>query len=121
MNYDDLLISSQEQDSICYDVVYALRLCAEQDLHEACIQIYTTMQLYNEAVEQALKVGSLQFIRIVLTSDIMIVIFDCSSSLQLHGMQEQCSHSWNHYFIRCCLHCCCGDGCHGDEWSGALC
>lgn len=54
---DQLMVylDQQGEESICYDTVYALRLCAEQDLHEACIQIYTAMQLYNEAVEQALK------------------------------------------------------------------
>lgn len=34
---------------------YALRLCAEHGLHRACVHIYTTLGLYDEAVELALQ------------------------------------------------------------------
>ena len=40
---------------MCYDLKYALRLCAEHGLHRACVHIYTTMGLYDEAVELALQ------------------------------------------------------------------
>lgn len=41
---------------ICYDLKYALRLCSEHDKHRACVHIYSTMGLYEEAVDLALKV-----------------------------------------------------------------
>lgn len=40
---------------MCYDLKYALRLCAEHDLKRACVHIYTTMGLYDEAVDLALQ------------------------------------------------------------------
>lgn len=46
----------QDADSVCYDLKYALRLCAEHKLNRACVQIYSTMGLYEEAVDLALKV-----------------------------------------------------------------
>ncbi|XP_070564875.1 vacuolar protein sorting-associated protein 18 homolog isoform X2 [Ptychodera flava] len=39
-----------------FDLKYALRLCSEHSLEEACVHIYTTMELYEEAVDLALKV-----------------------------------------------------------------
>uniref|UniRef100_H2ZFS1 Vacuolar protein sorting-associated protein 18 homolog n=1 Tax=Ciona savignyi TaxID=51511 RepID=H2ZFS1_CIOSA len=53
-----------DASEICYDVKYALRLCLgnekknvkDKSLHEACVHIYTVMQLYEEAVNMALKV-----------------------------------------------------------------
>ncbi len=41
---------------VLYDPQYALRLCAEQHLEEACVHIYAAMGLYEEAVERALLV-----------------------------------------------------------------
>lgn len=45
--------------NVCYDVKYALRLCLDggENLREACVEIYTVMQMYEEAVALALKVG----------------------------------------------------------------
>lgn len=40
---------------MCYDLKYALRLCAEHGLQRACVHIYTTMGLYDEAVDLALQ------------------------------------------------------------------
>lgn len=40
---------------MCYDLKYALRVCAEHGLQRACVHIYTTMSLYDEAVELALQ------------------------------------------------------------------
>ncbi|XP_054749145.2 vacuolar protein sorting-associated protein 18 homolog [Lytechinus pictus] len=43
-------------DNVNYDVKYALRLCAERKHFKACVHIYTTMGLYEEAVDLALQV-----------------------------------------------------------------
>jgi len=45
----------EEPDEVCYDAKYALRVCLERGLHAACVHIYTTMGLYDEAVELALQ------------------------------------------------------------------
>ena len=42
---------------MCYDLKYALRLCLEHDHKEACVHIYSTMGLYEEAVHLALQVN----------------------------------------------------------------
>jgi len=39
-----------------YDLKYALRLCARQNKARACVAIYSTMGLYEEAVDLALSV-----------------------------------------------------------------
>ncbi|XP_066913841.1 vacuolar protein sorting-associated protein 18 homolog isoform X1 [Clytia hemisphaerica] len=51
-------LNSQGQDdqSVCYDLKYALRLCSENGKDQATVQIYCTMNLYEEAVDLALKV-----------------------------------------------------------------
>ena len=41
---------------MCYDLKYALRLCSENGKDQATVQIYCTMNLYEEAVDLALKV-----------------------------------------------------------------
>lgn len=41
-----------------YDLEYALRLCSEHDLKPACVHIYSTMGLYEEAVDLALLVST---------------------------------------------------------------
>ncbi|XP_071479921.1 vacuolar protein sorting-associated protein 18 homolog [Diadema antillarum] len=43
-------------DNVNYDLKYALRLCAERNHFKACVHIYTTMGLYEEAVDLAIKV-----------------------------------------------------------------
>lgn len=48
--------SKQDEDSVCYDVKYALRVCSDLHLDRACVHIYSTMNLYEEAVKLALKV-----------------------------------------------------------------
>ena len=40
-----------------YDLEYALRLCSEHELKPACVHIYSTMGLYEEAVDLALLVS----------------------------------------------------------------
>ncbi|CAH1786190.1 unnamed protein product [Owenia fusiformis] len=50
-----LNFQGQESDSVCYDLKYALRLCAEHKHQRACVHIYSTMGLYEEAVDLALK------------------------------------------------------------------
>lgn len=42
---------------MCYDLKYALRLCSECNHQQACIHIYATMGLYEEAVDLALQVN----------------------------------------------------------------
>ncbi|XP_064634570.1 vacuolar protein sorting-associated protein 18 homolog [Lineus longissimus] len=51
-----LHIQGEDPESVFYDLKYALRLCSEHDLKRACVKIYTTMGLYEEAVDLALKV-----------------------------------------------------------------
>ncbi|XP_078602605.1 vacuolar protein sorting-associated protein 18 homolog isoform X2 [Branchiostoma floridae x Branchiostoma japonicum] len=51
-----LRIQGQNPDSVPYDLKYALRLCAEHSHKEACVHIYRTMGLFEEAVELALQV-----------------------------------------------------------------
>lgn len=59
LNPDKLMtyLTAQGQDSpsVCYDLKYALRLCSEYGLTRACVHIYTTMGLYEEAVDLALQ------------------------------------------------------------------
>lgn len=44
---------------IHYDLKYALRLCSEHGYLQACVLVYKIMELYEEAVDLALKVCSL--------------------------------------------------------------
>ena len=46
----------QDNQAVCYDLKYALRLCSENGKEQATVQIYSTMCLYEEAVDLALKV-----------------------------------------------------------------
>jgi hypothetical protein len=39
-----------------FDLKYALSVCSEKKLHRACVEIYSLMQLYDEAVESALRI-----------------------------------------------------------------
>jgi len=43
---------------VCYDMKYALRLCSEHNKQRACVHIYSTMGLFEEAVDLSLKVSS---------------------------------------------------------------
>ena len=54
------MICFQDSELVCYDLKYALRLCLEHDHKEACVHIYSTMALYEEAVHLALQVSSLK-------------------------------------------------------------
>nr|XP_022303010.1 vacuolar protein sorting-associated protein 18 homolog [Crassostrea virginica] len=51
-----LNIQGTDEDTICYDLKYALRLCAEHGHKRACVHIYSLMGLYEEAVDLALQV-----------------------------------------------------------------
>eukprot|EP01060_Flectonema_neradi_P016211 TRINITY_DN2279_c0_g1_i1.p1 TRINITY_DN2279_c0_g1~~TRINITY_DN2279_c0_g1_i1.p1 ORF type:complete len:995 (+),score=195.93 TRINITY_DN2279_c0_g1_i1:448-2985(+) len=42
-------------DDYCYDLKYALRLCLAEKKHRACVHIYSTLGLYEDAVIFALK------------------------------------------------------------------
>ena len=44
---------------MCYDLKYALRLCSEHNKQRACVHIYSTMGLFEEAVDLSLKVSRL--------------------------------------------------------------
>ena len=41
---------------IPYDIEYALRLCSEHHMTKACVHIYCVKELYEEAMDLALKV-----------------------------------------------------------------
>jgi hypothetical protein len=51
-----LLDVGQEASVVCYDVHYALRLCQERNLTEACVQLSALLGLWESAVELALTV-----------------------------------------------------------------
>ena len=55
---DGLLLAflDSQGDEPLYDQKYALRLCMQQNRLRACVAIYSTMGLYEEAVDLALKV-----------------------------------------------------------------
>jgi hypothetical protein len=46
----------QEASVVCYDIHYALRLCQERNLAEACVQLSALLGLWESAVELALTV-----------------------------------------------------------------
>lgn len=50
------LLFIKDDQGVCYDLKYALRLCSENGKDQATVQIYCTMNLYEEAVDLALKV-----------------------------------------------------------------
>ena len=45
----------EHSDNYCYDLKYALRLCLAEKKHRACVHIYSTLGLYEDAVVFALK------------------------------------------------------------------
>ncbi len=47
---------SRPPNQRCFDVKYALRVCSQLGLQAACVKIYSSMGLFEEAVELALKV-----------------------------------------------------------------
>ncbi len=49
-------VSAASYGYVIYSSQYALRLCMEQGLEEACVHIYAAMGLYEEAVDLSLKV-----------------------------------------------------------------
>ena len=49
-------LPTQDEQAVCYDLKYALRLCSENGKDQATVQIYCTMNLYEEAVDLALRV-----------------------------------------------------------------
>ncbi|XP_014671569.1 PREDICTED: vacuolar protein sorting-associated protein 18 homolog [Priapulus caudatus] len=51
-----LQFQGEDPEKVCYDLKYALRLCTEHGHQRACVFIYTTMGLHEEAVDLALKV-----------------------------------------------------------------
>ncbi|XP_068725314.1 vacuolar protein sorting-associated protein 18 homolog isoform X1 [Montipora capricornis] len=51
-----LQMQGQDPEEVCYDMKYALRLCSEHDKQRACVHIYSTMGLFEEAVDLSLKV-----------------------------------------------------------------
>ena len=53
---------------------YALRLCSQHQLTESCVQIYSAMGLYEQAVALALKVGSFIFFCEVRSHDVFGVV-----------------------------------------------
>ncbi|EDO47847.1 predicted protein [Nematostella vectensis] len=62
LNDDDallryLLMQGTNADEVKFDLKYALRLCSEHNKDRACVHIYNTMGLYDEAVDLALKKG----------------------------------------------------------------
>eukprot|EP00794_Sanderia_malayensis_P016888 gene16888-18594_t len=51
-----LIGQGEDAEYVVYDLKYALRLCSEHCRHEACVHIYSTMGLFEEAVDLALTV-----------------------------------------------------------------
>jgi len=48
-----------EENPVCYDLKYALRLCTKLNKMEACVLIYSKMALYEDAVDLALAKGDI--------------------------------------------------------------
>ncbi|KAJ1564074.1 hypothetical protein HK096_009739, partial [Nowakowskiella sp. JEL0078] len=62
---DDLLrFLSEEKEEPQFDLQYALRLCSKRGLMQSSVQIYSTMGLYEQAVNLALKHNDLELARI---------------------------------------------------------
>ncbi|KAL5480112.1 hypothetical protein EMCRGX_G023734 [Ephydatia muelleri] len=52
----DYLVGQSKEKTVVYDAHYALRLCLEHHLNEACVHIYSAMGLYEEALDLALEI-----------------------------------------------------------------
>lgn len=46
----------QESTGVQYDLKYALRVCSDHGRKEACVFVYSIMELYEEAVDLAIQV-----------------------------------------------------------------
>ena len=70
------------QKVVCYDPQYALRLCAERNLDEACVYIYAAMGLWEESVDLALKVVKVVAMVTCMTGHPLSndALFDCGCS-----------------------------------------
>ncbi|PNF16669.1 putative vacuolar protein sorting-associated protein 18 [Cryptotermes secundus] len=53
---DYLAMQGQDASMVCYDIHYALRLCQERNLTEACVQLSALLGLWESAVDLALTV-----------------------------------------------------------------
>lgn len=42
---------------LCYDKKYALRVCREHHRHQACVKLYSSMRLFDEAIDLAITVN----------------------------------------------------------------
>ncbi len=66
-NLDDdtklLTFLNTEGDTNYYDPKYALRICTEKGRTEACVRLYGSMGLYEDAVELALSMGEIKLAR----------------------------------------------------------
>lgn len=49
-----LSLKGQDEATVPYDLTYALRICLELGLEKACVHLYATMGMYEEAVDLAL-------------------------------------------------------------------
>jgi len=59
------LFNFLKQKGTTFDLQYALRICTEHDKQQACVWIYSKMEMYEEAIELALKMGSLDLAKAV--------------------------------------------------------
>ncbi|GFG37001.1 hypothetical protein Cfor_07076 [Coptotermes formosanus] len=53
---DYLAMQGQDASVVCYDIRYALRLCQERNLTEACVQLSALLGLWESAVDLALTI-----------------------------------------------------------------
>ncbi|KAL5480111.1 hypothetical protein EMCRGX_G023733 [Ephydatia muelleri] len=53
-------VSQATSKTVVYDAHYALRLCLEHHLNEACVHIYSAMGLYEEALDLALVLAKVE-------------------------------------------------------------
>lgn len=51
-----LSMKGDDEETLPYDLKYALRICVDKDLEKACVHLYATMKLYEEAVDLALNI-----------------------------------------------------------------
>ena len=51
-----VLLPASEQDSVHYDLKYALRVRLKENKLRACVRIYMALKMYQEAVDLAMKV-----------------------------------------------------------------
>eukprot|EP00002_Diphylleia_rotans_P023649 TRINITY_DN4651_c0_g1_i3.p1 TRINITY_DN4651_c0_g1~~TRINITY_DN4651_c0_g1_i3.p1 ORF type:complete len:921 (+),score=186.87 TRINITY_DN4651_c0_g1_i3:58-2820(+) len=51
------LLAFLDQEDLCYDKKYALRVCREHHRHQACVKLYSSMRLFDEAIDLAITVN----------------------------------------------------------------